>query len=101
MKKRNANKIERKKRESIHKILDLVLDVNGLDERARDLTGDKPTAFFEFSGHTAGITVQLYENGWSEKAEKAGVSMTHYIDRKYGDSLESVVRKLAEVQNGL
>lgn len=99
MKKRIAKKIERKKRESIHKILDLVLDVNGLSERARDLTGDKPTAFFEFSGHTAGITVQLYKKGWSDKAEKAGVFMMHYINADYGASLEEISQKLMEVVN--
>lgn len=100
MKKRIVKKIEKKRREAIHKVLDLVLDVNGLEERKREVTGDKPTAFFGFSGHTAGITVGVFKNGWVAGNEEDWY-LTHYLGQDYGDSLESVVRKLAEVANGL
>lgn len=34
------------KRRIAHEILDLVLDINSCDSRKKELTGDKPTAFF-------------------------------------------------------
>lgn len=31
----------------------------------RDVTGDKPTVFFNFSGHTAGVSIDVHLHGWS------------------------------------
>lgn len=51
-------------REKLHKILDAVLDANGLEERTREKTGLKPTVFFSFSGHVAKFEIQVFDNGW-------------------------------------
>ena len=51
MKKRLEKKAEKLRRKKIHEILDIVLDINTTQERLREVTGIKPTAFFEFSGH--------------------------------------------------
>ena len=63
--KRKKVKLERSK---IHDVLDLVLDVNGLEERTREKTGNKPTAFFEYAGHINTVTTALYLNGWHAMA---------------------------------
>lgn len=46
MKKRLEKKMEKRKREQIHRLLDLALDINGLEPRKQDITGSLPTAFF-------------------------------------------------------
>lgn len=55
-----------KKREQLHKILDLILDINGIEQRRQELTGSKPTTFFEFCGHVNTVDVRVFENGWRE-----------------------------------
>ena len=62
--KRAKNKAEKKRRQQICKLLDLCLQINGLQESERSLTGDHPTAFLRFSGHIAKIDVQLFPEGW-------------------------------------
>lgn len=52
------------KRMLLHEILDLVIDINGFEERKREVSGDKPTAFFDFSGHTASTSVRICDHGW-------------------------------------
>lgn len=100
MKKRIAKKIEKKRREGIHKVLDLVLDVNGLESRRKELTGDKPTVFFSFSGHVASIMVSVYKDGWATGIED-DLNLVHYLGEDYGDSLKKISQKLTEVANGL
>lgn len=63
-KKRIEKKVEKLRRKKIHDVLEMVLEINGTYPRTRTLTGNKPTAFFEFSGHTASTHVYAYKNGW-------------------------------------
>jgi len=58
-------KVEKRKRKQIHELLDLVLDVNGLEPREQSITGNLPTVFFEFSGHVGRIDVRIYQAGWA------------------------------------
>lgn len=51
-------------KEYIHKILAAALEINGLGARAKEETGDKPTVFVEFFGHTGVLSVSIHENGW-------------------------------------
>lgn len=60
MKKRLEKKVEKMYRKKVHEILEMVLEINGTHSRQRALTGNKPTAFFHFSGHTAGVAVSVY-----------------------------------------
>lgn len=46
MKKRLEKKVEKRKREQIHRLLDLALDINGLEPRSQTITGNLPTVFF-------------------------------------------------------
>ena len=87
------------KRRIAHEILDLVLDINSCDSRKKELTGDKPTAFFEFSGHVACIEAEVIRTGW-EVGSKSDFSLKAYLDEEsLGDSLEYIKRKLQEVKN--
>lgn len=56
-----------KKREQLHKILDLILDINGLEERKQGSTEKKPTTFLGFYGHTNTIDVNVYKKGWKPR----------------------------------
>lgn len=53
-------------REQLHEMLDLVLDINGAEARTREETGNKPTAFMTFNGHTYTLDIQIHKNGWIE-----------------------------------
>ena len=64
MNKRMKNKIEKRRRQQICKVLDLCLQINGLQESNRKCTGNHPTVFFNFSGHVASVGVDVHENGW-------------------------------------
>lgn len=70
MKKRIAKKREKMIRKKIHGLLDDVLDINGIGERAQCITGSLPTAFFSFSGHIGSLDVEVFDNGWFSYAKK-------------------------------
>lgn len=51
----------------IMRIMDLVTEISPPDIK---YNGEKkPVAFFNYSGHCACLSVQVYENGWKEGAE--------------------------------
>lgn len=53
------------KRKLLHEILDLVIDINGFDQRRAEYT-DKPAAFFRFDGHVDRVCVDIHDHGWQE-----------------------------------
>lgn len=65
MNKRMKNKIEKRRRQQICEVLDLCLQINGLQESNQGRTGNHPTTFFMFSGHVASVEVDVHENGWA------------------------------------
>lgn len=69
MKNRLKKKVEKRRRQLIHELLDLVLDINGLSEREQSITGCLPTAMFDFSGHVGRLTARIYKQGWKSDAE--------------------------------
>lgn len=79
MKKRLEKKVEKIRRKKVHEILEMVLEINGTHSRKRALTGNKPTALFSFSGHTAGVDVSVYNDGWDSWNLSDHV-MRSYID---------------------
>lgn len=64
MRDRLKKKAEKRKRKQIHELLDLVLDINGLEKRKQSVTGNLPTAFIHYSGHVAAISVEIHSCGW-------------------------------------
>ncbi len=79
MNKRLKRKAEKRRRQQICEALDLCLQINGLQESKRELTGDHPTAFFRFSGHVAEVTVETYAAGW-EPGMDVGKYLNAYLD---------------------
>lgn len=53
-------------RKQLHELLDIVLDGNGIESRARDNTGTLPTLFFEYSGHINMVRIDLHSDGWQK-----------------------------------
>ena len=88
--KRLKKKIDKRKRDKIHKILDLVLDINGTEPRKRSRTGNKPTALLSFSGHTSGIAVSVYSNGWDHFCS-SDFSEDCYLDGTGGATVEKLL----------
>ena len=64
MNKRAKKKAEKRRRALVHQILDVALDINGVEPRQKEYTGNMPTAFFAFSGHTVGVSVEICRSGW-------------------------------------
>lgn len=55
------------KRQKMHRILDLVLDINGITSKNREK--GEPNVFLYFPGHVHEITVQVFEDGWVAGAD--------------------------------
>ena len=95
MRDRLRKKAEKRKREQIHRLLDLALDINGLGVRKQAITGNLPTAFFYDSGHTASIDVHVHSRGWCiDDVQDKKVSA--YTDKAGG--LERAVCQLKEIK---
>lgn len=90
MNKRVEKKVKKDQRQDIHKILDQVLDINGLGARKRSLTGELPTAFFTFSGHVAEVEVSIHGRGWDHGHH--GREFQAYTDDP--DSLEQMLEEI-------
>lgn len=86
MKKRLEKKVEKMRRKKVHEILEMVLEINGTHSRRRELTGNKPTAFFYFAGHTAGVSVDVYSNGWDCYGRSRDHGREAYIDAHIKDA---------------
>jgi hypothetical protein len=83
---------EQEKREKLHKILDLVIDINGLEPRTA--AQNKPTAFLEFSGHVALLQVRVYEKGWERNNGNLSMEKKIYTDSASCKNYDDIIRKL-------
>lgn len=97
MKDRIKHKIEKRRRADIHKVLDLVLDMNGLGLRQKKSTGNLPTAFFEFSGHTACTYISIHKDGWEPYAGADYRFDTHVTQKDQA----CLIRKLEDIKHEL
>lgn len=67
--------------EQILRICELCMKLNST-RTSKEITGNKPTVFFEFSGHTSKVEISIHYNGWSYKSLSADIKYT--IDLQYG-----------------
>lgn len=95
MNSRRRKKLERRRREPIHEMLDMVLDINGLGKRNRAHTGSLPTAFFEFSGHIGAVMIRVCPHGWSCSAD---ASKEIYVHTYKPDRLKDAVRDMEAIK---
>ena len=54
---------QKEAREIIKKLFNLALAINS-NCTQRETTGEKPTVFVGFSGHIAGVHIEIYGKGW-------------------------------------
>lgn len=74
--KRKIAQAKKQSRRDIHRILDAVLDINGLQASEEP----HPTVFLDFSGHIGTIKVELYRDGW--RAGKSHATKETPVHRK-------------------
>lgn len=75
----------------IAKILQLCYQINN-EETNREVTGNLPTVFLDFMGHTCQLNVRIYADGWISGG-KPDFSAHVYLD----DSPDDVSAELAEL----
>lgn len=94
MNKRLKKKSEKMRRAALHKILDLVLDINGMQKSDKELTGEHPTVFLNFYGHIAKINVNVHNCGW-EVMQDADVDLECcLVDNYFYDTPMQMAEKL-------
>ena len=98
MNKRLKIKIEKRRRQQICEALDLCLQINGLQESKRSLTGDHPAVFFCFYGHTAEVAVETYATGWGSDMD-AGKRLNAYLDSP--GQMDKLLEDLKQLKKGL
>lgn len=54
------------KREKLHKLLDLALDINEYKETSDD---ELPKALFSFAGHCGRVDIAVFARGWKRESE--------------------------------
>lgn len=101
MNRRQKKKNENIRRAKLHRILDQVLDINGMEAREREITGDKPTMFFEISGHIGKVAVSANVHGWYDNAHNDFESSAYLDVDKYGTSLNRIIRDLDDLKERL
>lgn len=84
-------KVEPQKRELLHQILDLVLDINESDS--------EDTTFMYFGGHVDAINVDVCTNGWNGKYDP-DVRSNFYIESNISKYKETV-QKLSEAKENM
>lgn len=93
--------MERKKRELMHRLLDLVLDVNGFEKREADK--GLPCVMLDFSGHIAGVSLRVYKEGWEEGLEAMLSGIIKNADLNSADALDDlqyIIDALKRIKDG-
>ncbi len=90
------HKADLSRRRDLHKLFDLVLDINGVDQRKQEITGNLPTAFFSFSGHIASAQVEIYAQGWD-----ANAGVDHRYNAWQRKSITPVLSELGKLSKDL
>ena len=87
-------KAENRHRAKLHRILDQVLDINGLEARNKSKTGGKPTAFFWFNGNTGVTDIMVYYTGWDYGSGSDFTKRTAVHPKEWHDNVDDVIKQL-------
>lgn len=98
MNQRLKRKIEKRRRQQICEALDLCLQINGLQKSDQEYTGNHPTAFCNFSGHVADVSIRIYVKGW-KTWEYPDKTLESHIT--HPDELDQMIRELKELKKDL
>lgn len=98
LRKRTIQAVRRRdsRRKQIHQFLDLTLDINGLEAREADRTGNLPTAFFWFSGHVANINISVHRNGYKNRQSPDDWFDVHFNSSK---ELKEAIKHMEEIKS--
>lgn len=91
------------KMKKVNEIFQLCFEINGLEERKRKLTDNKPTVFFEFFGNVAELLIDIHETGW-EPEGKVDKKFHFYLDEpfeKMKQDMESCIQYLKSLKEGV
>ncbi len=67
-------------REQLHRLLDLVIETNGLEPRRREITGTLPTVHFEYYGNVNKVVMYIRPDGYDSVYGDAMKEMQTLID---------------------
>lgn len=84
----------------IQSLLLLCMDINSLNARTKERTGDLPAVFFKFHGHVGCVEINIYEHGWYKGAVEYK-TFNIYCEPEYlglGDKYETVFEYLSELK---
>lgn len=98
MNRRQKKKAENIRRAKLHRILDQVLDINGLEARNKSETGDEPTAFFWFNGNTGVTDIFVHYTGWDTGSRPDFAKRTAAHPKKWHARLDDVIKQLDYVR---
>ena len=65
-------------REIVKQIFNLALAINS-NCTQRETTGEKPTVFVSFSGHIAGVHVEIYCKGWDSEVDDDSLALRYLV----------------------
>lgn len=89
------------KRKLVDQLYNLCMEINGLEPRKAGIS-NAPTVTFEFSGHVAGIWIQVFLKGWKPNV-KADYEANLYTDeplfeeKEFRDVIEDLTRIRDEI----
>lgn len=65
-------------REIVKQIFELALEINS-NCTQRETTGEKPTVFVSFSGHIAGVQIEIYCKGWDSEEDDDSLVLKYLV----------------------
>ena len=78
MKKKVLKEQQQETREIVKQIFTLALAINS-NCTQRETTGEKPTVFVGFSGHIAGVQIEIYSKGWNSEEDDDSLVLKYMV----------------------
>ena len=78
---------QREAREIVKQIFNLALEINS-NCTQRETTGEKPTVFVSFSGHIAGVHIEIYCKGWDSDEDDVSRYLVYLDDEMFTTSVD-------------
>nr|DAY35588.1 MAG TPA: hypothetical protein [Caudoviricetes sp.] len=80
--------LNKETQKKIMKIMKLALEKNSIE---------KNTVFVDFSGHTNGLRVQIYENGWKAYENPDYNEICYFEHNNANEKLDELIKRIKEL----
>ena len=80
--------LNKETQKKIMKIMKLALEKNSIE---------KNTVFVDFSGHTNGLRVQIYENGWKAYEDPDYNEICYFEHNNANEKLDELIKRIKEL----